>query len=265
MIRSFDGGKTFARPARVVTHIESAGIVDALGDLTFDGQAGARDGSFPTVDIANGAPTGAGATDQIVLAWTQGPTPSDVNPGPNEQVRVMWSRNAGQTWTAAGVASPPGDRPDFPAIAISPDGGDAYVTYMAFLQPWQSTTANPRLFQGVVRHADVNRMTGAIGAWSELNRAPTGDARTSSANALIDEFLGDYDYVFATNDYAVATWNDARAAADCPAIDAYRQTVVNGTAAGDATDPNRPAPQQDCPATFGNTDIFGGSYPDPTP
>jgi hypothetical protein len=136
---------------------------------------------------------------------------------------------------------------------------------MAFLQPWQTTTAAPRLFQGVVRHADVNPATGAIGAWADLHRAPTGDARGSSANALIDEFLGDYNYVVATNDYAVATWNDARNAADCPAIDAYRQAVVDGTAAGDASDPNRPAPQQDCPATFGNTDIFGGSYADPTP
>src|SRR5215218_2414744 len=265
MIRSFNGGRTFQRPAQVVTHIESAGIFDAIGDLTFDGQAGARDGSFPTVDIANGAPTGAGATDEIVVAWTQGPTPTNVSPGPNEEVHVLRSTNGGSTWTGPIVASPPGDRPDFPAIAISPDGTDVYLTYMAFLQPWQTTTASPRLFQGVVRHADVNAATGAIGAWGELHRAPTGDARGSSANALIDEFLGDYDYVFATNDYAVATWNDARAAADCPAIDAYRQTVVNGTAAGDATDPNRPAPQQDCPATFGNTDIFGGSYPDPTP
>jgi hypothetical protein len=265
MTVSSDGGKHFTRPASVVTHIESAGIVDAIGDLTFDGQAGARDGSFPTVDIANGAPTGADATDEIVLAWTEGPTPTDTNPGPNEEVHVMTSMNGGGTWSSAIVASPLGDRPDFPAIAISPDGTDVYLTYMAFLQPWQSTTAAPRLFQGVVRHADVNPATGAIGAWSDLNRSPTGDARGSSANALIDEFLGDYDYVVATNDYAIATWNDARNAADCPAIDAYRQDVVDGTAAGDATDPTRPAPQQDCPATFGNTDIFGGSYPDPTP
>jgi hypothetical protein len=177
----------------------------------------------------------------------------------------MWSRNGGGSWTTAAVASPPTDRPDFAAIAISPDGTDAYLTYDNYLQPWQSTTATPRLFQGVVRHADVNPTTGALGAWTDIHRAPTGDARGSSANALIDEFLGDYNYAFAANDFVVATWNDARNAADCTAIDAYRQDIVNGTAVGDATDPTRTAPEQDCPATFGNSDIFGGSYADPTP
>jgi hypothetical protein len=265
MARSFDGGKHFPGPQQIVTHFEGTGIFDPVGGLTNDGVAGARDGSFPTVDIANGAPTGAGATDQIVLAWSNGPTPSDTHPGPNEEVRVLWSRNRGTNWTTGGVASPASDRPDFPAIAISPDGGDAYVTYMSFLQPWQSTTANPRLFQGVVRHADVDLASGAIGAWSDLNRGPNGDARASSANALTSEFLGDYDYAFATNDFVVAVWNDARNAADCPAIDAYRQDVVDGDAAGTASDPTRPAPNNQCPATFGNTDIRGGSYADPTP
>ncbi len=265
MIRSLDGGQTFMRPAQIVTHIVTTGIPDFTGDHTFDGQAGARDGSFPTVDIANGAPTGADATDEIVLAWSNGPTPSDTSPGPNEQVKVMTSTNGGVSWTTSGVASPASDRPDFPAIAISPDGTDAYLTYMAFMRPWQSTNTTPRRFQGVVRHADVTPATGAIGAWSDIHRAPIGDARGSSANALIDEFLGDYDYAFATNDFVVAVWNDARNAADCPAIDAYRDDVADGTAAGVSTDPTRPAPKQDCPATFGNTDIFGGSYADPTP
>jgi hypothetical protein len=266
MARSANGGKSFPGAAQIVTHIDETGIVDPVsGDRTIDGVAGSRSGSFPTVDIANGAPTGAGATDEIVLAWANGPTPSDVQPGPNEQVRVLWSTNQGRTWSSGGVASPSSDRPNFPAIAISPNGTDAYLTYMAFLQPWQSDNTVPRLFQGVVRHADVNPTTGAIGAWSDIHRAPTGDARGSSANALVEGFLGDYDYAFATNEFVVAVWNDARNAADCPAIDAYRDDIAAGTAAGTETDPTRPAPEQDCPATFGNTDIFGGSYADPTP
>ena len=258
MVRSFDGGIHFQRPARVVTHFEPTGLVDPLGELTFDGVAGARDGSFPTVDIANGAPTGEGATDEIVLAWSNGPTPTDTGGGPNEQVKLLFSRNRGTSWSDGGIGSPPEDRPDFPAVAISPNGEDLYLTYMNFLQPWQSTTASPRLFQGVVRHADV-AANGSFTDWTDLNRGPTGDARGSSANALTDEFLGDYDYAFATNAFAVAVWNDGRDAADCPAIDAYRQSLVDG-------DPiPRPAPAQDCPATFGNTNIYGGNYPDPTP
>jgi hypothetical protein len=265
MSRSFDGGRHFDK-AQVVTHFTQTGLPDPVsGDLTNDGVAGARDGSFPTVDIANGAPTGAGATDQILVAISEGPTPSVTSPGPNERVRVLYSRNGGGSWTESAFGSPASDRPDFPAIAISPDGGDAYLTYMSFLQPWQSTNSTPRRFQGVVRHADVNRTTGVIGLWSDIHRAPTGDARGSSANALIDEFLGDYDYAFATNDFVLAVWNDARAAADCPAIDAYRDAIAAGTAAGTAADPTRPAPQQQCAPNFGNTDIFGGSYADPTP
>jgi hypothetical protein len=124
---------------------------------------------------------------------------------------------------------------------------------MAFMQPWQSTNTTPRRFQGVVRHADVTPATGAIGAWSDIHRAPIGDARGSSANALIDEFLGDYDYAFATNDFVVAVWNDARNAADCPGDRRVPRRRRGRHAAGVSTDPTRPAPKQDCPATFGNT------------
>jgi hypothetical protein len=45
-------------------------------------------------------------------------------------------------------------------------------------------------------------------------------------------------------------WNDTRNAADCPAIDAYRQALEAGQAA------TAPAVQQQCPATFGNSDIW---------
>lgn len=254
LTRSFDGGQTFERP-RGIAAFDNCGLFDPVGGLTFDGVVGARDGSFPTLDIANGAATGANATDRVVVTWCNGSTPTDTSPGPNEKALVMWSTNRGDTFNGPVIASPASDRPDFPVIAISPDGQDVYIVYDNFLQPYQTTTANPRLMQGVVRHADFN----AIGSWSDLHRGVIGDARGSSANFLTSEFLGDYNNAAATNDFVVGVENDVRDAADCPAVDAYRQSLLT-----DSPLP-KPAPQQDCPANFGNSDIFGGTYPDPTP
>jgi len=89
------------------------------------------------------------------------------------------------------------------------------------------------------------------GSFTEIHRSPPGDPRGSSQNDLTAEFLGDYVYAAATPTYGAAVWNDTRFAADCPAIDAWRQAQENG----DSSVP-RPAPQQDCPATFGNSDIW---------
>ncbi len=257
MIRSFNGGKSFERPARFVTAVVPTGLPDFAnsGSFTMDGIAGARDGVTPSVSIANGAPSGADATDTIALTYGEGPTPSVANPGPNEKAQVRLSFNHGVTWTAPVNGAEPIDRPMFPAIAISPDGTDLYLTYDAFLEPWQPTTATPRPMLGVVGHADVSPAP----AFSTLHRAQPGDSRGSSQNNLVAGFLGDYNYAVATRDFGLLVWNDVRNAADCPAIDAYRQSIADGSPIA------APAPEQDCPATFGNTDIFGGSYADPTP
>ena len=258
MSRSTDGGATFTRP-KIVQRVTEVGRFDpATGRFSFDGVGGARTSTFPSVDIANGAPSGADATNEIVIVGPDGPTPATNDPGPNERAAIRYSTNGGGTWTTAGSGSPTSDRPDFPAIAISPNGSDAYLVYDNFLQPWQTTTANPRLMQGVVRHADV-ASNGSIGTWADVHRGATGDARGSSQNGLTAEFLGDYNYAIATRTAGVAVWNDVRNAADCPAMDAYRQSIVDGTPSA------RPAVQTACPATFGNSDIYGGSYTDPTP
>ena len=112
---------------------------------------------------------------------------------------------------------------------------------------------------GVVLHAEIDS-GGTLSAWTELHRGAPGDPRGSSQNDLQAEFLGDYVYAVATRDYGAAVWNDVRNAADCPAIDAWRMALRTGDSSV-----LRPAPQQACPAGFGNSDIFGGSFLDPTP
>jgi hypothetical protein len=226
-----------------------------------DGIAGARSdlSNAPSVDIANGAPTGAGATDQIVLTWVDG------RDGLNdEHVFFTTSSDGGEDWTdlreVEEEIAHPDDRGYYSAPAISPDGRDVYLVYNAFIEPYKESTigaANDRPLLGVVTHADVTA-AGAVGAFTELHRSPSGDARASSQNDLQAEFLGDYVYAVATNTYGAAVWNDVRRGVDCAAIDVWRMSLRDGTTA------NRPAPQQDCAAGFGNSDIFGGSYADPT-
>jgi hypothetical protein len=262
MARSFDGGVSFER-ARAVADVQECGLFEPVsGRLTFDGIAGARAASFPSVSIANGAPLGNGP-DTLYLSWCDGPTPTSATDA-EEQAMVQWSTDSGVTWNGPVNAALPNDRPDFPAIAVSPDGTDLYLTYMAFHDPWQTTTAAPRMFEGVVLHASVNPVTGAPGAFAQAHRGVPGDAKSSSANGLTAEFLGDYNAVSATNDFAVAAWNDSREGTACAAIDVFRQAFFAfGTGAG--PQPTAPAPQVDCPATFGNSDIWSTRVNDPTP
>ena len=86
-----------------------------------DGIAGARDdlGPSPSVDIANGAPTGADATNRIVMTWVDGR--DGLN---NEHVMFTASTNGGDTWSAPRAIETAGDRGYYAAPAISPNGTD---------------------------------------------------------------------------------------------------------------------------------------------
>ena len=197
-----------------------------------------------------GAPSGADATNEIAVAWTNGPTPRGRTNKRNERVALLVSRNRGASWSSVAGASPRRDRPDMPAVALSPDGLHLYVVYDNFLQPWeQSASRRPQLMQGVVRHATIG-LDGRPSAWVDVERGPVGDVRATSSVDLQAAFIGDYNSMAATHRSAVALWNDARSATDCPAVDRYRQALANGG------DPSAPSLATGCPAGFGNSDVF---------
>jgi hypothetical protein len=109
-------------------------------------------------------------------------------------------------------------------------------------------------------HADVDPTTGEPGTFTEVHRGVEGDPRGSAQNNVVIEFLGDYVYADATDDYGVAVWNDMREGSTCDDVDEWRAEVQE---AGPPLDESgRPEIQQVCPATFGNSDIWAWSGAD---
>jgi hypothetical protein len=252
---SHNGGATWSVFSPVVGPVHQPGILDPVqGSPVIDGIAGARSdlAPAPSIDIANGAPTGTGATDHIVLSYVSSTASGDENP----HVYFSESSNHGASWATPQQIETSGDRGFYAAPAISPTGSTVYVVYNAFTTSYQTTTDQPRLLVGVVKQGTVSS-SGVTGSWTEVHRGAPGDARGSSANSLTSEFLGDYVYAAATRTFGVAVWNDTRNTADCAAVDTYRQNLEMGIM------PNpTPNPPTACPgpeSTFGNSDIYSFS------
>jgi hypothetical protein len=279
MIRSFDGGAHWQRPVNIFPAFDTCNAFEpAIGRCVEDGVGGARSdlSPAPSVDIANGAPSGDDASNRLVLSWVDG------RDGLNhEHVMFSTSTNGGSSWATPRQIERSGDRGYYSAPAISPNGTDVWLVYNAFTEPFKTSAVGPdndRPLVGQVLHATVS--SGEVGAFANAHRGASGDARGSSQNNLAAEFLGDYVYAAATRSYGVSVWNDVRDAADCPAIDQFRQDLHDqavatgqptaeaeeprgeegkGAAAPAAPAPVAPAIQQVCPASFGNSDIFGWS------
>jgi hypothetical protein len=280
MIRSFDGGAHWERPVNIFTAFDTCNAFEpSIGRCVEDGVGGARSdlSPAPSVDIANGAPRGTDASNRIVLTWVDG------RDGLNrEHVMFTSSITGGDSWDPVRQIERRGDRGYYSAPAISPDGTDVWLVYNAFEEPFKASAvgaANDRPLIGQVLHATVSG--GNVGAFAPMHRGQSGDARGSSQNDLAAEFLGDYVYAAATRDYGVSVWNDVRGAADCPAVDEFRQdlhdeALATGQQTAEAEEPrgeseegedddaaDAPPVQQVCPANFGNSDIFGASLTAP--
>ena len=253
LIESFDGGRTWTQPRDFLPMTDPCFFVDPVSHRCVeDGIAGARSdlAAMPSVDIANGAPTGADATNEIIDAWTDGSLGQN-----NEKTMVSYSMDRGRTWSTPGAVSLPGDRSAYSAPAIAPDGSAAYVVYMAYTQPFQMDTSSPRPEHGVLLSSPI--VGGVPIAWTRAYVGPSGDARgTSQGRILYNEFLGDYVYAVATRTSGAGVWTDTRRTADCPAMDAWREASFT---AGQRVFP-APWPLGDCPdQSFGNNDIFSAS------
>jgi len=250
LFRSFDGGATWTGP-RVLHDVADVCIRTTFDGLcVYDGVAGiARSGSGnePSIDIANGAPTGNGATDVIYRAWVDG-----VDGFNHEHIMVSYSNDGGGVWSERQVMEQPGERGFFAAIALAPDGADAYLVYSALSDPFRKHTTDPRGLVTVVLHSDVGE-NGTPTGFVEVHRGIESDPRGSSANSLVWAFLGENIYAAATDTYGIAVWSDTRNAAHCPAIDDWRGLIAETQ---DPSDP--PAPGTECPPTFGNSDLRRG-------
>ncbi len=248
MSMSRNGGQTWSPQTPVVGPVHQPGLFDpVLGRPTIDGIAGARSdlAPAPSVDIANGAPRGADATDRIVMSFVSGTIDA-------QHVYFAESTDQGATWSnPRAIETGSTDHGYYSAPAISPNGTDVYVVYNAFTTPYRHTTTESRALVGVFVHASVG--ASRTGAFTEVHRGAPGDPRGSSQNNLLGEFLGDYVYAAATRTYGAGVWNDTRKAADCKAIDDWRYSLRVGPALA------KPAPQQACAANFGNSDIYGFS------
>ena len=280
--RSFDGGATFEKPRAVTGPADTVGITDPVTLRPVeDGLTGARAdlAPAPSVDIANGAPSGDNAKDQILMAWATG----DAGQYHYGQDRYAASLDHGDSFTTpTAIPLPAGDHAYYVAPALSPDGTRAYIAYNSFTTAYQPTTSTPRSLVGGLLSAPFSS-AGVLGATTSVARGLPGDPRGSSQNNLVAEFLGDYVYAIGTATYGAGVWNDARNARDCPAVDAYRQAYAQavrsgsippnasedspadqdaGTTApkgGGGTPPTAPDIST-CPdARFGNTDIYGAT------
>jgi hypothetical protein len=247
LAKSVAGGDHWTRPEPFEEINNACYVRDPVQDrCTYEGPWGARSDfvAAPSLDIANGAPGGADATDELIVNW------SDGRDGLNHETSLLsYSGDAGVSWSNPMPVSEPGDRSLYTAAGIAPDGSSLYLVYMAFRTDYQTDLSAPRLLHSVFRHATVGPSGAPIG-WATLVDGPTGDDRGGGLGPTGANFAGDYVYAAATRDYGTGVTTDVRNARDCSPFDAWRMSRFT---------PNPlPLPRLNdvCPAGFGNADIY---------
>ena len=154
---SFDGGAHWERPVNIFTAFDTCNSFEpSIGRCVEDGVGGARSdlSPAPSVDIANGAPSG---TDASTGSCYVGRRARGLN---HEHVMFTTRPAPAPTWTPPRPVELGGDRGYYSAPAISPNGTDVWLVYNAFEEPFKDSAVGPtndRPLVGQVLHATVDR------------------------------------------------------------------------------------------------------------
>jgi hypothetical protein len=159
----------------------------------------------------------------------------------------------GLTWTNLGViAQVAGRNAFFPAVGVAPDG-TVSVAFDALTAP-----PNSNLWQTGVQTYDVYYAQSRNGgsSFTAPIRVSTASSNpeASGYNNLQEQFIGDYIGIVDGPTQATVVWTDARNAALCAAVSAYRSAIYAGSATAVA-----PNPDSACATDFGNTDTIAAN------
>jgi BNR/Asp-box repeat len=225
---SHDGGVSFSRPVDIARVHD---IQDPIPGANF------RDNSFPSLAVDQG--TGA-----VFVDW------ADLRNG-RGRIVVSKSGDLGRTWSTPTVVSPAADGyAFFQGLDVAPNER-VDVGYQALTAKATGPTAYGS-GNATVDSFFVESTNGGS-TWSASTKVSSvsSDPAVSAQNDLARQFWGDYNTLVSTNANAFFIYTDSRNGAGCTAVDAF-QHGVDGS--GPAT--AKPAPENVCPAQFGNTDVF---------
>jgi BNR repeat-like domain len=225
---SHDGGVSFSRPIDIARVHD---IQDPIPGANF------RDNSFPSLAVDQSA----GA---VFVDW------ADLRNGTGRIV-VSKSSDHGSTWSTPAVVSLAADGyAFFQGLDVAPNGR-VDVGYQALKAnatgPAAYGTGNATIDSFYVQSTNG----GATWSASTKVSSVSSDPAASAQNDLARQFWGDYNTLVSTSANAFFIYTDSRNGAGCAAVDAF-QHGVDGS--GPVT--SKPAPENVCPAQFGNTDVF---------
>jgi hypothetical protein len=242
---SRDGGSSYSRP---VTMGPVSDIADPIPGSNF------RTDSFASI----AADPRAGETTAYA-SWS-------TRTGGGGRIVVVKSTDRGRTWsTPVTVSGSEEGYAFFNGMDVAPDGR-VDIGYQAQIakDPKTFGTGNAAIDSWYV-HGD-----GSAGGYSTPAKVTSAgsDPAASAQNNLARQFWGDYNTLVSTATGALFIYTDSRTGAGCPAVDDYQQEqAAAGTAEPEererrttgkdaAADAAKPAPPNDCPGQFGNSDAY---------